>query len=48
MRKLKNKIINCFLLLIVGVSSIPALSVNAATYNETFNDKSQWISGDYI
>ena len=46
MKKIKNKIINGLMLLLVGISFIP--SVNASTYNETFNDKSQWISGDYI
>lgn len=46
MKKIKNKIINGLMLLLVGISFIP--TVNASTYNETFNDKSQWISGDYI
>lgn len=46
MKKIKNKIINGLMLFLVGISFIP--TVNASTYNETFNDKSQWISGDYI
>lgn len=46
MKKIKNKIINGLMLLLVGISCVP--TVNASTYNETFNDKSQWISGDYI
>ena len=46
MKKIKNKIINGLMLLLVGISFVPI--VNASTYNETFNDKSQWISGDYI
>lgn len=46
MKKIKNKIINGLMLLLIGISCVP--TVNASTYNETFNDKSQWISGDYI
>lgn len=46
MKKIKNKIINGLMLLLIGISCVPI--VNASTYNETFNDKSQWISGDYI
>lgn len=47
MKAIKNKI-GLFLLFIVGLSFIPTINVNAANYNETFNDKSQWIKGDYI
>lgn len=46
MKRIKNKIINGLMLLLIGISCVP--TVNASTYNETFNDKSQWISGDYI
>ena len=46
MKKIKNKIINGLMLLLIGISCVP--TVNASTYNETFNDKSQWINGDYI
>ncbi len=46
MKKIKSKIINGLMLLLIGISCVP--TVNASTYNETFNDKSQWISGDYI
>lgn len=47
MRLIKNKI-SMILLFLVGVSFIPTITVNAANYNESFNDKSQWIKGDYI
>ena len=46
MKKIKNNLINGLMLLLIGISCVP--TVNASTYNETFNDKSQWISGDYI
>lgn len=39
MKKIKNKIINGLMLLLIGISCVP--TVNASTYNETFNDKSQ-------
>ena len=48
MKNLKKKIINGFLLLLVGVSCIPSITVQAKTYNDTFNEKSQYIKGDYI
>ena len=48
MKNLKKKIINGFLLLLVGVSCIPSITVQAKTYNDTFNEKSQYIRGDYI
>lgn len=47
MRLIKNKI-SMVLLFLVGLSFIPNITVNAANYNESFNDKSQWIKGDYI
>ena len=47
MRLIKNKI-SMILLFLVGLSFIPTITVNAANYNESFNDKSQWIKGDYI
>ena len=47
MRLIKNKI-SMVLLFLVGLSFIPTITVNAANYNESFNDKSQWIKGDYI
>ena len=47
MKVIKNKI-SMLLLFLVGLSFIPTITVNAANYNETFNDKSQWIKGDYI
>ena len=43
MKNLKKKIINGFLLLLVGVSCIPSITVQAKTYNDTFNEKSQYI-----
>lgn len=46
-RKLK-KIFNGLLLLLVGVSALPATNVNAANYNDTINDKYIWIEGDYV
>ena len=48
LKNLKKKIINGFLLLLVGVSCIPSITVQAKTYNDTFNEKSQYIKGDYI
>lgn len=47
MKLIKNKI-SMILLFLVGLSFIPTITVNAANYNESFNDKSQWIKGDYI
>ena len=48
MKKLKNKVLNSFLLLLVGLAILPTMNVKAANYNDTINERSQWIPGDYI
>ena len=48
MKKIIKRLFNSFLLLLVGISLFPTLNVQAANYNDTFNDKYQWIKGDYI
>ncbi len=48
MKKKLKRLFNSFLLLLVGISVFPTLNVEAANYNDTFNDKYQWITGDYI
>lgn len=48
MKKIIKRLFNSFLLLLVGISVFPTLNVQAANYNDTFNDKYQWIKGDYV
>lgn len=48
MKKIIKRLFNCFLLLLVGISVFPTLNVHASNYNDTFNDKYQWIKGDYV
>ena len=48
MKKIIKRIVNSFLLLLVGISAFPTLNVHASNYNDTFNDKYQWIKGDYV
>ena len=48
MKKIIKRLFNSFLLLLVGISLFPTLNVQAANYNDTFNDKYQWIKGDYV
>ena len=48
MKKIKNKVLNSFLLLLVSLALFPTMNVKAANYNDTINERSQWIPGDYI
>ena len=41
MKKIIKRLFNSFLLLLVGISVFPTLNVQAANYNDTFNDKYQ-------
>lgn len=47
MNLIKRKV-NLIILLLVGLSLIPAITVKAASYNDTFDENSQYIQGDYI
>ena len=47
MKKLKSKVLNSFLLLLVGLAILPTINVKAANYNDMIIERSQWTN-DYI
>lgn len=47
MKKIKNKVLNSFLLLLVGLALFPTMNVKAANYNDMIIERSQWTN-DYI